>query len=249
MKKLILPIVLVIVVLSIVFITNNKSNAVSVIPKKSKEVELREFLKQAGFNKVPSVVTNTVTSEKLYWQKTYGLNFLTHAEVKILCDSNNFIIGPASAYQEEIPMESIMEMKRNYERITPDILKYRISTYLETPMQVFLFSESEVSEGISRRWKWLYSEIELGNDAEISKNLSGKGHDVFNTHYAGSQDYSKWEKAFTTEFSKIKIIADHRKFDKTGLVIIGNELQRPPVPDPIAVIQHRNGYIILAKWL
>lgn len=206
--------------------------------------DFKKFLNSAGFKKVPEVVKYNSTSEKAYWFNKYGLYFLTHQEMKTLCDSNNFIIGPADAYKESVPDSSAFEMMQNYNKIKNDMCCYFVNNW-HTRTEMW-FTDNELKSDV-KNMRWQFSNIEFNSsDENLINHVTKKGNDVIINVYnlEGLTDY---ECVKLNDFTKIKVVADIRKFDKTGLTVKGNELIKPKT-DPMAVIQHRNGYIILTRW-
>lgn len=216
--------------------------------KPTKDQELRSFLIQAGFNNVPNMVSYSAVAEKKYWMNTYGLHFLTTMEVDTLCKVNNFVMAKATQYKGSLPTASAKEIQINYKKIKDEILSYEFRVNWDSDNKIF-FSENEVG------W-WLSGEKERTEfdftflNTNLADRLNKKGKKVMLEDYK-LVSLSSW-RMFTGNFDHtgIKIIADITKFNTIGSHLEGIELKpnHVPKPDPIAVMQHRNGYIILAKW-
>lgn len=242
MKKKILIIALVVIA--------GVAVATSVAPSSSKkDTDLKVFLKEAGFSSIPSLKSFSLDKEKQKWWNGYGVYFLSYAEMDSLCVVNQFIIGEASRYKEEIPEIAISEMKNNYDKIKKEMCTYGFRTdgQLIAPPNIYL-SESEVGywlrgEDYVRSWRFTFLSEKLEN------RLTKKGVRVMNEDY-NVYTSDDWTMTRENSFSTIYVVGDIRKFNTAGMTIRNNLLVPfNPNPDPIAVIKHRHGYVILAKWI
>lgn len=241
MKKKILTIALCLVA---IFAT-----AVIVAPyNKKKDADLKQFLKEAGFHKVPSVNSFDIDKEKNWWFSEYGLYFLSFAEMDSLCTANNFIIGASDRYKEAIPATAVTTMQDNYEKIKRELVDYSFSDWRGgRGFAPFIYlSSNEVG--------WWIRGNSIDNHYEYSflrKNLiwrvTKKGKRVLRDVY-GITSQPTWSMQRVPELRTIHVVASVDKFDITGMTIQNHVLAAPPKPDPIAVIKHRKGYVILAKW-
>lgn len=210
----------------------------------AKNNDLKQFLQSAGFNKVPGVIKYNSIEEKKYWFNKYGVYFITHDEMKVLCDSNNFIIAPCTVYKGSIPDVAIKEMQVNYNKIGDDMLKYNAHHTGEAGM---LFTENETGWWLSNKTEDWYGYYNFLSD-DLKDRLNSRGVKVLKEQY-GLSSFTEWRWNKTDTYTKIQIVADSENFDLTGLDKNGYLYTKHiPKRDPIAVIQHRNGYIILAKW-
>jgi hypothetical protein len=204
---------------------------------------IHQFLKEAGFNNVPSVVGNAISAEKTYWQEEYGLHFLTNAEMDTLMKANKFMMGNPSDYIAEIPDTAARTMRKNYNKIDNEFLTYAIqqSTWSRSGV-TYLFSSRELG------WN-LRGEIEesdndqlffpdaiswyVDDDAMLAQNMP---------------DLEDWEMTRVMSNANIRIVAPSNKFRAGAVPVGGLVVPENKHPDPIAVIPHRNGWVILAKW-
>lgn len=219
-------------------------------PAKQKDDDLKYFLRKAGFNKIPELKSYSVDKNKNYWLDKHGLFFVTDSEMDSLLLINNFIIGESSFYKESIPDEAAKEMKKNYSAVKNDILKYNVEPH-DCVIQdhAIWFTENEVGywmsgENISTNW----IKFDIISD-NLEDRLSKKGVKVLNDYY-NIYSADRWRSSIDNSMGRIFVVADKSKFDTTGMVIANNHLLRPEPPrrDPIAVIKHRGGYVILARW-
>jgi hypothetical protein len=218
-----------------------------IIPAKEKDVDVKVFLKEAGFNKIPELRSYSVDVNKKYWLNKYGLYFVTLKEMDSLLLLNNFIIGASQFYKESIPDAAAKEMAVNYKKIKNDVPAYYIDpTSGLGSNYTTAFTEDEVGWWMSGKLNddsYDYTLI----SRKLEKRLTKKGRKTLRDVYRISGAHS-WNMQYRKPV--IEVVADKSKFDTTGMVIVNNHLLRPEPPrrDPIAVVRHREGYIILARW-
>jgi hypothetical protein len=209
----------------------------------TEEEKLEDFLYTAGFKTAPSMNENNLTS---FWKTRYGLRFFTDEYMKILCDTNKFIIAPATRFKDGVPHESAKIMMENYKKIEDDLVYYEFESRWSTGV-LGRFSRNELKESIDE-------------EAAVSGASSG-----FFSHYPSDlggivkkrvlQQWSippgsQWEMKKNPQYRDIYVVADPRKFDTKGLEISGHiaDNPKPPKKDPIAVVRHRGGWVVLAAW-
>lgn len=215
------------------------------IPSSKRDTDLKQFLKEAGFSKVPGIKSFSLSKEKNYWMDKYGLYFLSYEEMDSLCYANNFIVGESDRFKENIPDASVVEMKTNYDKLKSDIIDYGFEINNQINPSVFL-SSSEVGYWLRGEGRMYSFECNFIRE-NLKYRVTNKGKKVLNDFY-NIFSCDKWEMVRVPSHSKIFVVAAPDKFDISGMVINGINLEVAPKPDPIAVIKHRAGYVILTKW-
>lgn len=238
MKKKIVLIAALLIVITV--------GSVTYFKPKNKDKDLVEFLHQAGFDQIPSLQSFDYSQEKKYWFDKFGVYFISYAEMDSLCKLNNFIVGEASRYKEDIPMDAIKEMNKNYDTLKDEMVTYgfRTNGQLIAPPDMY-FSKSEVGYWLKDKTNMNDFEVHLVS-SDLEDRLSDKGVKVMKANYYKTH-VDDWELIKNNSFSKVYVVSDARKFNTEGMTIVNNILV-PQKRDPIAVLKHRKGYLILAKW-
>lgn len=211
-----------------------------------KDIDLNIFLVQAGFKKVPSLEKFGVSAEKEYWLTKYGLYFISYKDMDTLCKANDFIIGESNRYKEEIPSASVKTMAENYNKIKDELISYAFRTngQLTAPPDMY-FSASEVGYWLRGESNMRMYECDFISQ-KLEKRLTKRGRKVMQEY--GKTKCSDWELIRDYSLEKIYVVAQTDKFDLTGMHVENHLLVADRKPDPIAVIKHRKGYVVLAKW-
>lgn len=204
-----------------------------------RDESIKDFLIKAGFKKVAGIKSYSTDIEKSWWFNKYGLHWLSYEEMDTLMKQNNFIIGAAENYIDSIPDAAAITMRENYKAVSPELLTWRLNPYLNW-VNTYWFTSYEIDEPAARKEGGQVMPEYL-NALFTESGIERKNkYDVL---FAGIYDIVR-----DNALSKIFVVADKSKFDIKGMEIVGRELRRPIAHDPIAVIKHRTGYVILAKW-
>lgn len=163
---------------------------------------------------------------------TKGFHFISYAEMDKLLADNGFIIAASESYTGTIPDNKMAELRANLIKLEDDLLEY------------------EVTSGVFRD-KGMY----------ISKNELSKCWNIFhrNDYHPKNLDLLKQNGLNTEDEDEIRIRQSNRENSKIFVVAHSNnflpgttndpgKLTAKPLPDPIAVVKHRLGYIVLASW-
>jgi hypothetical protein len=76
-----------------------------------------EQLKSMGFTIVPDVQNYNSVSKRQYYKKEFGLLFIGDNELQKFLDDNDFIMGPATSFRENVPPQAIDKIQENASRL------------------------------------------------------------------------------------------------------------------------------------
>jgi hypothetical protein len=209
----------------------------------------KEFIYKAGFTNVPEFKDFNQSVERTQWKKL-GVNFLTYSEADTLMKLNNFILADAGQYIGHIPDSSMEQIYENYRKVEDHLLNYWLlddNTQWSDNYKTIALSKKDLGWWLNKsgdndiRYCWLSDNI-YDRLSEIGvKNAIGSG--LSNTN--------NWTLRKDSELSKIQIIAHPSMFvpDVVKDSATAVKLKAPAIPDPMAVVKHRNGVVVLAVWL
>jgi hypothetical protein len=230
--------------------------AAKVGPFSEKEQTMEEFLFESGFKVIPDLTGSELGN---YWKSRYNLRFLSDADMDTLCKANGFIVAPSRNYLDMIPDHAAREMKANYEKIEGDMLSYDFFTYtyegtfIREPRiggKLFSLSGTEVKSWIRGKERWRGSVVRetwFDREQRITKAVRPE---IIKRYMLNVEGYGyNWIMVRNKDAENIKIVAHHSRFDTSGFNVDSEVLVIPPKKDPLAVIKHRGGWVILAHWL
>lgn len=202
----------------------------------------KEFLYSAGFKNIPTFKDWEKNVDREFWKKHRALNYISYQEADSLMQLNNFIVADAENYIGNIPDSTQKLIHINYEKIEDDMLTYAIDA--RDGKSAYLFSGNEVGWWLRNRESANWSDFVI-----LSSVLYDRLDDKNAIMKAGCPNVNRWEMNRDYTNTKIKIIANAKYF-APGTTLDSNKLSlaKPIVKDPLAVIKHRNGYVVLAVW-
>jgi len=194
-------------------------------------------LKAAGFTSIENVKALSYITERKKWMREYGLYFLGDAEMSQFLSDNDFIIGPASRYIEDVPKEAGLKMIENFNKIYSVSMNAPNRYKLYTRNNEWILDESEFIRPPSENFcndpstatAYVYPEIIMQKGIEITPFFCIERQSV----ETGVQ---------------IQIIAAAKCFNTVGMVIEDRVLKAVPPKDPIAVVKVKDGWVELANW-
>lgn len=239
MKKKIFVSVLCLAIISAsaIFFTSSKERPAARHVKAWQVMELsKDFdsayiatLSEAGFDNIGSVKNLKYVSARKYWMDKYGLYFLGDDEMQKFLKDNDFIIGDASRFLEEIPKTAGKEMIDNFKKAFNE--------------PYFLFYQKD------KQWVLKYAEVSNKPDRGFCDN----GHNT--NDYIEEGVMRRYNIPVTNNFCIevhsgyiIQIVSGANCFNTTGLTIEDGILKAVPPKDPIAVVKVNNGWVQLAGW-
>lgn len=240
--------------------------ATKIGPFKEKEQTMKEFLYESGFKVVPDLTGSKYAD---YWKNQYGLRFISDADMKMLCDSNGFIVLPSQNYSQTIPETAAKEMMKNYTKIKDDMLSYEFFAYDEGPKywmegsfndrehdptlgnKLFTLAGSEVKSKIRHKDRWRGEVSRTFPFWDRDEDLDVVIPESVLTRYNINPDSYKdnWIMIRNKNMERINIVAHHSQFDLDTVKVDPAIIVKPPKRDPIAVIKHRGGWVVLAHWM
>ncbi len=198
--------------------------------KKPEKESYAQFLHDAGFTNVSSISKMIANEERSEWEAK-GFRYVSYGEMDKLLADNGFIVATADRYVDVIPDDKMVEIKKNYEALEDDMLSYVACDRRDVTSPELLLSYNEISRCWSTCNKSSYHVI----DENILK-VAGLPTDC---------DHIKIVE--TKQKSPIYVVAHASKFLPETTNDPG-KIEAKINPDPIAVIKHRNGYLVLASW-
>jgi hypothetical protein len=202
------------------------------------DIEYVKKLDSLGFKNNESVMLLKSIEARKYWSDTYGVTYINDNDMAKFLRDNNFIMGDADRFKEEIPTDAGAKIIEGYKKLKGKAMVHTYRSVLNN--QSFLLSDEDLQDpyrnmtGEFKCDKLDYNEV--ANQVIMPETISRLGI---------RPDFG-WFIRFGE--SKIKIIAAKSKFNTEGMEIEDGFLRWPAPPDPIAVLQVPNGYVELANW-
>lgn len=209
----------------------------------------KEFIYKAGFTNVPEFKDFNQSVERTQWKKL-GVNFLTYSEADTLMKLNNFILADAGQYIGHIPDSSMEQIYENYRKVEDHLLNYWLTDdnlQWGVNNKAIALTKKDLGWWLDKSGDVHYKYCLLSDN--IFDRLSETG--VKNAISSGLNNTNNWTLKQAPELSKIQIIAHPSMFvpDVVKDSATASKLKGPTIPDPMAVVKHRNGFVVLAVWL